>query len=246
MPSPLHRTRNRAHNRPMKFAIGIWLALAALVQAAGLEFAEPLKEVAAAADASIVTVDFPFTNKGNKPVNIAKTDPGCSCLKVEVSGGKLKYAPGESGVVRTTFDMGNFSGTVDKTVALWFDNDPEDKPSMTLTVRIHIPVLVAVEPKTVKWNIGGKPDPQTIQIRMADGETIHVTGVKSSSPAFTCELKTLEDGRKYDLIVTPLDMNAPGISVFRIETDCAISKHRVQQAFSVIRKPSPTEVENKP
>ena len=211
-----------------------------------MEFAALLKEVHAAADATIVTTDFNFTNKGDKPVTIAKTDPGCSCLKVEISGGKLKYAPGESGVVRTTFDMGNFSGTVDKKVALWIDDDPADKPSMSLTVRVHIPVLVALEPKTVKWNLGAKPDPQTIQIRMAEGKSIHMTGVKSSSPAFKCELKVVEKGRKYDLIVTPLEMNAPGMSVFRIETDSEISKHAIQQAFAVVRKPSPADGVAKP
>jgi len=230
----------------MKFAIYLWLTLAGFSQAAGLEFTELHKEVNATADASTVTTDFNFKNTGDKPVTIAKTDPGCSCLKVEISGGKLKYAPGESGVVRTTFDMGNFSGTVDKMVALWIDSDPPDKPSMTLTVRVHIPVLVALEPKTVKWNLGGKPEPQTIQIRMAEGKTIHVTGVKSSSPAFKCEVKTVEEGKKYDLIVTPLDIDAPGISVFRIETDCEISKHRIQQAFAVIRKPSPVDAVAKP
>lgn len=230
----------------MKFVTGIWLALAACSQAAGLEFTDLNKEVNAEADVSTVTTDFNFKNTGEKPVTIAKTDPGCSCLKVEISGGKLKYAPGESGVVRTTFDMGNFSGTVDKMVALWIDDDPADKPSMKLTVRVHIPVLVALEPKTVKWNLGAKPDPQTIQIRMAEGKTIHVTGVKSSSPSFKCEVKALEEGKKYDLIVTPLEMDAPGISVFRIETDCAVLKHRIQQAFAVVRKPSPAEALAKP
>lgn len=230
----------------MKFAIGIWLTLAAFTQAAGLEFTELLKEVNAAADVTTVTTDFNFKNTSDKPVTIAKSDPGCSCLKVEISGGKLKYAPGESGVVRTTFDMGNFSGTVDKMIALWLDNDPANKPSMTLTVRVHIPVLIALEPKTVKWDLGGKPDPQTIHIQMAEGKSIRVTGVKSSSPSFTCEVKALEEGKKYDLIVTPLEINAPGISVFRIETDCEISKHRIQQAFAVVRKPSPVDVATKP
>lgn len=230
----------------MKFAIAIWLTLVGLVHAAGLEFTDLLKEVHASADVATVTADFNFTNKGDKPVTIAKTDPGCSCLKVEISGGKFKYAPGESGVVRATFDMGNFSGTVDKMVALWIDDDPADRPSMKLTVRVHIPVLVAVEPKTVKWEIGGQPGPQTIQIRMAEGKPIRVTGVKSSSDAFACEVKTLEEGKKYDLVVTPLAMNVPGMAVIRIETDCALSKHKVQQAFAVVRKATPATAAAKP
>jgi hypothetical protein len=179
-------------------------------------------------------------------VLIAKSDPGCSCLKVEISGGKLKYAPGESGIVRTTFEMGNFSGTVDKMVALWIDDDAPDKPSKQLTVRVNIPVLVGIEPKTVKWDVGAKPEPQTIQIRMAEGKLIHVVGVKSSSETFSCEVKTLEEGQKYDLIVTPKDLDAPGMGVIRIDTDCEISKHRTQQAFAVARKPAPTSTAPKP
>lgn len=230
----------------MKLALGIWLTLAALVQGAGLEFTELLKEVNAAADAATLTVDFNFTNKSDKPVTIAKSDPGCSCLKIQISGGKLKYAPGESGVVRGTFEMGNFAGTVDKVVALWIDDDPADHPSVKLTVRVHIPVLVGVEPKTVKWDLGAKPDPQTIQVRMAEGKLIRVTGVKSSSEAFTCELKTVEEGKNYEVVVTPRVINTPGMGVIRIETDCEISKHKVQQAFAVVRKPTPTTAAAKP
>ena len=230
----------------MKIALGIWLTLAACAQAAGLEFTGMLKELNAAADATTVTADFNFTNKGDKPVTITKSDPGCSCLKVQISGGKLKYAPGESGVVRTTFDMGNFSGTVDKMVALWIDDDAADSPSMRLTVRVHIPVLVGVAPKTLKWELGAKAEPQTIEIRMAEGNLIRVTGVTSSSELFACEVKTLEEGKKYDLIVTPQALTAPGMAVIRIETDCAISKHRIQQVFAVVRKSSPSETAVKP
>jgi Protein of unknown function (DUF1573) len=233
----------------MRIAIGIWLTLTAFAHAAGLEFTELLKDVNAAADAATITTDFHFTNKSNKPVTITKCEPSCPCLKAQISGGKLKYAPNESGVIRLTFEMGNLAGTVEKVLPIYIDDEPPNKPSIHLTIRVHIPVLVAVsvfehplDLKTVKWNLGAKPEPQTIQIRMAEGKTIHVTGVKSSSPDFKCELKALEEGKKYDLIVTPLEMDAPGISVFRIETDCEISKHRIQQAFAVVRKLSPAEL----
>jgi hypothetical protein len=230
----------------MRVGIFTWLVLAVFTQAGGLEFTETLKEVDAGADATLVTTEFSFTNKGDKPASITKSDSGCSCLKIEISGGKLKYAPGESGVVRTTFEMGNFSGTVDKMVALWIDDDPVDNPSTRLTVRVHIPVLVELEPKTLKWDLGTKADPQIIRIQMAEGKSIRVTGVTSSSESFACELKTVEKGGKYDLIVTPRNIDTPGMTVIRVETDCAISKHRVQQAFAVVRKPSPPQTPVKP
>ncbi len=230
----------------MKKAIGIWFALAVLVHAATLDFKEMSKEINAAADVLSVTGDFEFTNNSDKPITITKSDPGCSCVSVQVSEGKLRYGPGESGTIRAKFDMTNFSGTVDKMILLFLNDDPADRPSQILKLKVNIPVLVGVEPKTVKWDLGAKGEPQTIQIKMIEGQTIHVTAIRSSSEAFACELKTLEDGKHYELVVTPRDINAPGIGVFRIETDCKIQKHRIQQAFGVVRKPSAAETAAKP
>jgi hypothetical protein len=72
---------------------------------------------------------------------------------------------------------------------------------------------------------------------MASEKPIRVINVKSSSSAFSYEVKTIEEGKAYDLIVTPVATEVPGISVLRIETDCAFPKHRVQQAFALLQKP---------
>ncbi len=224
----------------MKFACGIWLALMAFVQA-GLDFPATLKEIHAPADAKIVTAEFEFSNRSEKSVTVAKVNPTCSCIAVKIKDGKLLYAPGESGLIRAEFDMGTFSGTVDKVVAIWLDNDPEEKPSLALTVRVHIPVLITLEPKTVKWEIGGKAEPQTIRITMNHTSPIRVIDVKSSSEDFKLEIKPIEDAKSYDLIVTPVDMTSAGLAVLRIETDCELAKYRTQQAFGIIRKPSPAD-----
>jgi hypothetical protein len=230
----------------MRKTFGIWLAFAAVIHAAGLDFAEISKEIHAPADVTTVTADFEFTNKSGLPVTITKSDPGCSCVAVQVSGGKFRYETGESGMIRATFDMTNFSGTVDKVIALWLDKDPVDKPSTLLKLKVNIPVLVAMEPKTLKWELGGKGEPQTIQITMLEGQKINVTSVQSSSDSFICELKPVEPGKHYELIVTPTNVGVAGIGVFRIETDCQIKKHRTQQAFAVVRKPTAAETAAKP
>ncbi|MCX8496064.1 MAG: DUF1573 domain-containing protein [Akkermansiaceae bacterium] len=235
-----------AYRVVMKFTLLLWSALLAIAPAGALEFDGLLKEINAAADATTVTAEFGFTNQSSKPVTISKTDPGCSCLTVEVANGKLQYAPGESGTVRATFDMGNLAGTVDKMVALWIDDDPLEKPSVQLNIRVHIPVLVELEPKTVKWEIGGTAQSQAIHIHMAGDQPIHVTQVTPSSDAFSCELKTLENGRKYDLIVTPKVPDAPALAIIRVENDCAIAKHRTQQAFAVMRKAPTPQTPPKP
>lgn len=225
----------------MKAALLFLLTAAPLVSAAGLDFPTKLKEIHAPPEAKTVTVDFEFANRGPEPVRVARYDATCSCMAVTIKDGKLRYAPGESGVFRAVFDMGNFSGDVDKSVAVYLDDDPDGKPSVVLTTRVHIPVLVSVEPKTLKWDLGGEPARQTIRIAMNHGKPIHVTGIRSSSGTFKHELKTVEDGRVYELALTPLDVSQPALAILRIETDCEIAKHQSQQAFAVIRKPTPAE-----
>jgi hypothetical protein len=216
------------------------------MQAAALDFKEVLKEVHAPADVKKVSADFEFTNHSDKPVTVSKYESTCSCMSVMIKDGKLHYAPGESGVVRAEFDMGNFSGAVDKVVALWFDNAPADRPSLSLTVRVHIPILVSMEPKTVKWDLNGDAEPQTIHVTMNHTKPIKVVKVTSSSAAFMPTLKTIEEGKSYEVIVAPADIKSPGLAVLRIETDCDIVKHRTQQAFAVVRKPTPAEAATKP
>ena len=160
-------------------------------------------------------------------------------MKVLFSGGKLTYGPGEIGVLRAVFNIGNASGTVEKTISLWPDIDPATHPAnQSLNVRIHIPTLITLEPKTLKWDSGSKLEPQTLHIRIAEGKPIHVTAIQPSTEQFSCELKAIEQGRNYDLVVTPRDTTLLGLCVLRIVTDCEIQKHQIQQVFAVVLKPT--------
>jgi Protein of unknown function (DUF1573) len=221
----------------VKTIILLWSTLIALTGAQSLDFPTKLKDLHAPAEAKTVSADFEFTNKSGKTVNIRRYESTCSCMSVTVKEGKLRYAPGETGVIRANFDMGNFSGEVDKSVAVYLDNDPEDKPSVILTTRVHIPVLVSVEPKTVKWDLGGKPETKSVRITMNHSKPIKVTQVTVSNEAFKRELKTITEGKEYELLLTPADVTAPALCIVRIDTDCDIAKHKLQQVFGVIRKP---------
>lgn len=214
----------------------LWLA--ALPAFGELKFDGLLKEADAPTDAQQVVVDFPFRNEGPQRVVIRQYDAPCPCMKVQVKGGKLAYEPGEAGVIRAVFDLSQLAGTVEKETEIFLEGDPAGRPSIRLTSRIHIPVLVEIEPKTATWDIGSSPEPKTITLTMNHSEPIHVKGVSGSHPNFTHELRTVEEGKKYELIITPADTGQVCIAVFHIETDCPIARHRTQRAFSVVRKPA--------
>ena len=225
----------------MKFVLLTCLLITAGSHAAGLKFENERKDVHADLSAAKVKSDFKFTNTSSKTLKIQKADAGCSCLAVEVSGGKLTYAPGESGVLRTTFEIGSFQGAVDKTVFVWLDGDPEDKPSSSVTLRVHIPVIIALEPKTLKWTVGDKADSKLITVKMDYEKPIHVTSVSTSSSGFKAELMTVEKGKEYTIKVTPTKTDAAGLSIIRIETDADVPKQKIRQAFAVLRAPLPKQ-----
>lgn len=217
----------------------IFVILMALVCQASAElvFDQPFQEIKAPSNADRVSADFPFTNKGATTIRVAKVNPNCSCIAIKISDGKLEYAPGETGVIRTEFDMGNFSGEVDKEVAVWLEGDPEDRPSVKLVVRVHIPALVVLEPKTIKWETGATATTLPIRVTMHHSDPIHITRATCSSDAFQLELKTLEEGSSYEVRVTPKTLEKPVLGIIRIETDCKINKHKIQQGFAIIQNP---------
>lgn len=204
---------------------------------AGLTFDKTLAEFHTTLGTPFVTADFAFRNDGEKTARIVKFDAACSCVDINISKGKLEYAPGESGAIRAVFKLAGYYGTVDRIVAIWLDGDPPAEPSARLTVRAHIPQVINIQPKTLNWNLNGEPSPQSMIIEMDANTKIHVLEAKSSSPNFTTELKTHVAGRKYEIIVTPKSTATPGITAVRIHTDSEIESLRTHNAFGVIRNP---------
>lgn len=204
--------------------------------AAPLEFDALLKEAHLTADAETVTMDFHFENKSGKVVEIKRSAVSCNCMQIGIQGGKMNYEPGGKGTIRVTYDMKTFIGVVDKAAMIYIDEDPEDEPSIVLTTRIHIPVLIEVDPKPVKWQLGEEPVEKIATITMKHKEPIRVLRVTGVADRVRHELRTVEEGKIYQLVLTPVDTKEPSLSVFRIETDCAMEKHRVQQAFAVVRR----------
>lgn len=223
----------------MKFFVIYWLALASILPAASLKFEKDMVEVKASLDAKEVVVDFNFTNNSSETLKIKDTDAGCTCLSVAVSGGKVIYAPGESGTLRATFELGSFQGIIDKPILVWLDGDPDDRPSITVTMRVAIPVAIKLEPKTLKWELGAEGKPQTIDVTMNHIKPVHIISTTAANDLFTVKLITLEKGKHYQVEVTPLKTDSPGLSIIRIETDIEVEKQRIQQAFGVIRAPLP-------
>ncbi len=220
----------------MKFVLSAFLGLG-LVQStmAGLSFESPRIDTKAEPGVELVTNKYTFVNATTEVLTIKEVDAGCSCLAVKVAGNKMTYQPGEKGAIEAVFEVGNAQGIVDKPIYLWLDNDPELAPSQTLHLRVQIPTLIAIEPKSLQWVVGKGMEAQMMDIRMDHEKAIHVNDVSISSESFAVELITLEKGKHYQIKVKPLENKSPGLGIIRIDTDAPVEKLRSQQGFAVMK-----------
>ncbi len=139
--------------------------------------------------------------------------------------------------MRVKFKLDNAQGTVDKPILIYLASDPEDEPSTEVTFRIHIPIAVSLDTKTLSWNINSKPETKTLRVTNNYDKPVHITSVSTTNENITTEIVTIEDGESYEIRVTPKNTATGGLCVILIENDIEIERFRSQQAFARIMSP---------
>ena len=93
--------------------------------ASGLSWERTTIEAAAKAGQRVVTFEFRFENKGKGPVTLVSTEASCRCVSVD--GSMRTYRPGEKGVLRAAFSVGNGRGLRQQSITVTTD-DVDAKP----------------------------------------------------------------------------------------------------------------------
>jgi hypothetical protein len=200
-----------------------------------LAFENRTVEVTLEPGSETTEISFPFRNNTSEPIEIARHASPCGCISASFKDGKKTYLPGEKGNLEAVFKVGSFSGTLSKQVIVWQKGDSETAPSIVLTAKITIPELLPITPRTLNWATDGAPTPASYRITVNHKEPIRVTGVVVTNSNFRTELKTVTDGREYELVVTPLDTSETSFGIVKITSDSDISRYRLTQAFAYVR-----------
>ena len=214
---------------------GILACLLALPLAAGsLTFEKTTVESDLSFEATSAEFDFKFKNEGKEPVVVDRLQASCPCLTLAIKGGMV-VAPGKEGVIRATMDTAAMTGVVDKPFAVFLKGDLPEKPSQVLTARVKIPELVSVEPKALIWEIGGDATPKKAIVTMNHSAPIKITSVTGADGKFTQEWKAIEEGKKYEITVTPAATDKAATGVVRVVTDCTYARHKAHNIFAVVK-----------
>ncbi|MEM1294189.1 MAG: DUF1573 domain-containing protein [Verrucomicrobiota bacterium] len=209
----------------------IWSLVAGAAHAKLKFEAEVLERSAKIGDASVLA-EFKFTNNGKKAVEIGLIDSTCGCLKAESD--KRRYEPGESGVVEAEFFVKGLSGLVEKAIFVHAKGDKSE--AVRLAVRVSIPEILSIEPKMASWDLNESVKSKRVVFKVLRPEPIRVLEVVPSRRNVTAELHVIEEGRHYEIELTPTETGATMLGVVRIETDCEIREQQRQMAFFRIAK----------
>lgn len=195
----------------------------------------PAVEVKPKPEDETIEVSFTFRNTGDKPVTILNIESACSCLSSSLD--ERTYAAGASGTGKAEFKVSSFVGRHEKSVTVSTD-DPK-QPRWSIPFILDVPAVVEIEPKTLQWWLGDKPEAKTCVITMQGEAPMKVTGVTSTRENVEFTWEEVTPGKQYRITVTPKSTEEVLMGALKIETDSTIPKYQRQLAFfSVFRKPT--------
>jgi Protein of unknown function (DUF1573). len=90
-------------------------------------------------EGQVVEITWRFKNTGNKPLIIARVQPGCGCTVAEQP--QEPIAPGQEGKIKAKFDSNGHPHTQNKDVFVYANNSNKNNPNMsTNLLKFHIEV----------------------------------------------------------------------------------------------------------
>jgi Protein of unknown function (DUF1573) len=163
--------------------------------------------------------DFTFKNTGNGPLEILAVRPGCGCTTAGAFDRVV--APGGTGRIPLKMNTDKFSGYISKSTMV-LTNCIQPDSAITLIMKGDIWEPVTFMPKTVGFgrvslqDPKGMAAPQTLTIINNSPKPASLSPPKSNNPGVKGELKVVEPGKKWEVmvsLVSPLQGGVLGASL---------------------------------
>src|SRR5882757_4058463 len=164
---------------PARLPLLCFLFAAALVSTAALEWKAQTLDFTTAPFQTTQDATFQFTNTGHKPVTILEVESNCDCL--DAAADRQIYAPGATGYIKANFHVGDRLGLYERRIKVVTDESPEP---VRLLVRIEVPELVVLTPRSVAWKLNESAAEKSVDLEVRPGLKINFTRVQPTSGDF--------------------------------------------------------------
>ena len=194
--------RAAAFSKALTPLVCLWGLLASMGEVRGgdLVFDRYTVEVAAELGDKKRGGVFRFSNKGTETIEIREVRTSCGCTTTALD--KKVYEPGESGEIEAILNIGQRVGKQQKSVQVLTDEG--GKPSRyTLHFVVNIPEGLRIRPRLLYWRVGEPRTPKSIAVEVTQEDPIKITDIIDTSGKFEIDLRRIEEGRRYKIVVVP-------------------------------------------
>lgn len=155
----------------------------------------------------VMRTAYSFTNTGKTSVSVLAIKPSCGCVATNLE--KFEYAPGETGTIKVTFDLGMDKGTpdADRTIKV-VTSDAPDTPKV-LELKAHVREAVTVSPESLVWRHGVPGEAKVVVVKAGSGVEAMQLVQTTQNDNFSVEMKPEAEGQGYRLTITPKSTAAP-------------------------------------
>lgn len=150
----------------------------------------------------VATQNVTFHNTGKTPLTLKNVKAGCGCTTVK--GWEQTVAPGQQGSFQLKLDTGRFFGLVTKTVDVESD---ASNGMIRLNLKVDVWCPVSLSATLISFSPllkGAKTvEPKTLDVTVSEPEPLKIAGISCTDPYYNTALKVVEEGRRYQIILTP-------------------------------------------
>jgi len=172
-------------------------------------FANPNFDFGKVDAGEVVKYDYVFTNTGDQLLEISDVRPGCGCTTAGAWDKRVE--PGKTGQIAIQFNSGGYGGTVHKSITVTC-NDPT-KANVILGLQGTIWKAFDVSPMYAVFNLppeGQSNQTQVVRIVSNEDQPVTLSDPTCNNAAFKTELKTVQEGKEFELRVTVSPSQASG------------------------------------
>lgn len=206
----------------------ISLGLACAVQAgAALVWENKVAELHPKVTDATAVAHFKYKNTGDNPVRITLVRPSCGCTTAAPPAEPI--APGASGEIAATFNIGDRSGLQTKTIHVTTDAPNEN--GTILTLRADVPKLLEMKPSFLFWTRAEPLEPKKIEVTVGGDFPVTKLDLTCTDPDVKAEAKKVPNEKAFEITVTPKPGNRPINASLKIQPDFPKEKPKTYSAY---------------
>ena len=158
---------------------------------------------------TLVKHEYVFTNTGNQVLEVVSVRPGCGCTTA--GDWDKKVEPGKTGKIPVQFNSTGYGGEVHKSITVTCNDS--NSPTLYLNLKGTVWKAIDVAPAYAVFNLKAEEQSnqtQVVKIVNNTDQPVIVSDPTCSNPTFQMELKTVREGKEFELRVTAIVSNVTG------------------------------------